>query len=182
MQQDARWQAVDAAYRGHAEDVYRVAFAILHEADAAADVTQETFARAYRAWDRYDPGRPLRPWLQAIAARLALDGLRRQRVRRLAAPILASRQRAHAEEADRGPGILAGHSVEEALARLRPRARAAVVLRHYYGYDYEEIAALLATTPGNVGALLSRAHADLRELLQEVVPVAATVGEQATRR
>lgn len=63
MQQDARWQAVDAAYRGHAEDVNRVAFAILHEVDAAAGVTQETFARAYRAWDRYDPGRLLRPWL-----------------------------------------------------------------------------------------------------------------------
>jgi DNA-directed RNA polymerase specialized sigma24 family protein len=39
------------------------------------------------------------------------------------------------------------------------------VLRHYYGYEYAEIAAFLGTKPGSVGSTLSRAHAQLRAAL-----------------
>ena len=60
--------------------------------------------------------------------------------------------------------------VEAELAQLRPQARAALVLRHFYGYDYARIADLLDTSPGNVGALLSRSHALLRERLAEFRP------------
>jgi RNA polymerase sigma-70 factor (ECF subfamily) len=49
-----------------------------------------------------------------------------------------------------------------AMDQLKPEARAALVLRHYYGYDYAEIARFLRTSPGNVGSILSRAHATLR--------------------
>ena len=52
-----------------------------------------------------------------------------------------------------------------ALGDLKPDARAALVLRHYYGYDYAEIAAVPADEPGNVGSILSRAHATLRARL-----------------
>ena len=48
---------------------------------------------------------------------------------------------------------------------LKPEARAALVLRHYYGYDYTEIARFLKTSPGNVGSILSRAHGTLRARL-----------------
>ena len=51
------------------------------------------------------------------------------------------------------------------LADLKPDVRAALVLRHYYGYDYAEIAGFLRTSPGNVGSILSRAHASLRTRL-----------------
>ena len=53
------------------------------------------------------------------------------------------------------------------LAGLKPDARAALVLRHYYGYDYAEIAAFLRTNAGNVGSILSRAHATLRDRLAD---------------
>jgi RNA polymerase sigma-70 factor (ECF subfamily) len=52
-----------------------------------------------------------------------------------------------------------------ALADLKPDARAALVLRHYYGYDYAEIGRFLRTSPGNVGSILSRAHGTLRTRL-----------------
>jgi RNA polymerase sigma-70 factor (ECF subfamily) len=55
--------------------------------------------------------------------------------------------------------------VEDALATLRPQARAALILRHYYGYDYAQIGAFLGTGSGTVGSTLSRAHALLRERL-----------------
>ena len=51
------------------------------------------------------------------------------------------------------------------MGQLKPETRAALVLRHYYGYEYAEIAAFLGTKPGSVGSTLSRAHAQLRDLL-----------------
>ena len=55
--------------------------------------------------------------------------------------------------------------VDAAIADLKPQARAALVLRHYYGYDYAEIGTFLGMGSGTVGSVLSRAHAVLRHRL-----------------
>ena len=57
-------------------------------------------------------------------------------------------------------------TAEGALALLPPRTRAVLVLRHYYGYDYASIAAIVGTSEGNVGSIISRAHAQLRVRLR----------------
>ena len=61
--------------------------------------------------------------------------------------------------------------VDEALGSLKPDVRAALVLRHYYGYDYAEIAGFLKTSPGNVGSILSRAHRTLRDASDHRIPL-----------
>src|SRR6478672_10906595 len=85
---EIRWHAVERAYRDHADDVYRVALAILRDPEAAVDVTHDTFARAFDRWHQYDENRPLRAWLHGIVSHAALDALRRRRVRALALPAL----------------------------------------------------------------------------------------------
>src|SRR5574338_1172312 len=85
---ELRDRAIDKAYREHAPDVYRVAFGILRDADEALDATQDVFARAWERWEQYDRQRPLRGWLHGIVVHLALDQLRRRRVRQLALPLL----------------------------------------------------------------------------------------------
>src|SRR3954470_12300206 len=84
-----RDRAVDQAYRDHAPEVYRVAFGILRDPDEALDATHDAFARAWERWEQYDSQRPIRAWLHGIVAHVALDQLRRRRVRRLALPGLA---------------------------------------------------------------------------------------------
>jgi RNA polymerase sigma-70 factor (ECF subfamily) len=166
MDRDLRRQAVDRAYRDHAEDVYRVAYAILRDPDGAVDATHDTFARAFERWEQYDANRPLAAWLHGIVTHAALDAIRRRRVRQLAVPALGRIGDDNSASADRGDPavqVIRRRIVDEGLARLKPDARAAVVLRHYYGYDYAEIAGFLRTSPGNVGSILSRAHAALRE-------------------
>jgi RNA polymerase sigma-70 factor, ECF subfamily len=165
--QDRRRDAIDAAYRDHADDVYRVAFAILRDTEAAVDATHDTFARAFERWDQYDSNRSLRAWLHGIVSHAALDTLRRRRVRRLAAPTVAQvgRVSTGAWGSDPSIGVADRDLVEAALADLKPDVRAALVLRHYYGYDYAEIAGFLRTTSGNVGSILSRAHTTLRTRL-----------------
>jgi RNA polymerase sigma-70 factor (ECF subfamily) len=183
--QDARRDAVDRAYRDHADDVYRVAFAILRDTEAAVDATHDTFARAFERWDQYDSNRSLRAWLHGIVSHAALDALRRRRVRRLAAP--AVRLVGHvtgtgAWGSDPAVGVADRALVDAALADLKPDVRAALVLRHYYGYDYAEIAGFLRTSPGNVGSILSRAHTGLRSrLTAELATVDPARSERAVR-
>ncbi len=172
---DPRRAAVERAYRAHADDVYRVAYAILRDPDAAADTTHDTFARAYERWDQYDANRPLRPWLHAIVGRLALDALRRRRVRERTIPFLRHvAEIAEIAPMDPGAGPEAAmarrETVDTGLGMLNPTARAALVLRHYYGYDYAEIGTFLGTSAGNVGSILSRAHAELRRRLSDDPP------------
>jgi RNA polymerase sigma-70 factor (ECF subfamily) len=170
IDQELRRQAIDQAYRDHADDVYRVAFAILRDREAAVDATHDTFARAFERWHQYDDHRSLRAWLHGIVSHAALDDLRRRRVRRLAAPAIAGlRETSPAGLSGSDPaGAIATRAMLEAgMAGLKPDARAALVLRHYYGYDYAEIAGFLRTSSGNVGSILSRAHATLRDCLAD---------------
>ncbi len=164
---EERSAAVERAYRDHAPDLYRLALGILRDQDAATDATQVAFARAYERWDQYDKARPILPWLHGIVAHEALDSLRRRRVRWIATIAVAERESVgpRAADLDVATQVAERAALDAALAQLKPIARAAILLRHLYGYDYAEIGQLLGTSQGNVGALLSRAHATLRELL-----------------
>ena len=169
MDDETRSAAVERAYVTYRDDVYRVAFAILLDKDDAIEATQDAFARAFEAWERYDPGRPLRPWLHAITTRIALDHVRRRRVRRLALPGLSDQARIPGayDGGDPASNAAPRQAIEEALAALHPIPRAAVLLSHRYGYDYGEIAQMLGISTSNVGAVLTRARAALRLCLAD---------------
>ena len=64
----AAWEPLVLA---HQEAVFRFAYLLLGDPDDAEDVAQETFLRAWRYLARFDPARPLRPWLLSIASNLA---------------------------------------------------------------------------------------------------------------
>ena len=163
--ESARDRGADQAYRDHANDVYRVAYGILRDPDEALDATHDTFARAWERWEQYDSQRPLRGWLHGIVVHLALDQLRRRRVRRLALPQLGRSPVgaiATSIAADPADDVARRELVDRALDGLRPQVRATLVLRHYYGYDYAQIGSMLGMTSGTVGSTLSRAHAAIR--------------------
>src|SRR6478736_3094464 len=125
----ARDRAVDLAYRDHAPEVYRVAYAILRDADEAIDATHEAFARACERWEQYDDRRPLRAWLHGIVVHEALDQLRRRRVRRIAANAIGSLtgERQPMATIDLAREIASRGEVEQALGQLKPETRAVLV-------------------------------------------------------
>src|SRR5437763_9494164 len=129
MDATLRDRAVDQAYRDHAPEVCRVAYGVLRDPDDAMDATHDTFARAWERWEQYDSQRPLRAWLHGIVVHIALDQLRRRRVRRLALPTLghaAVGQIGTGAGADPAADVVRRHLVADALATLRPAARAAL--------------------------------------------------------
>lgn len=166
MDAELRDRACDRAYRDHAPDVYRVAYGILRDPDDALDATHDAFARAWERWEQYDEQRPLRPWLHGIVVHVALDRLRRRRVRQLVSSReVSSSVTEIGSSIDLASDVVRRRVVEQAMAELRPESRAALVLRHYYGYEYAQIGEYLGMASGTVGATLSRAHAALRKRL-----------------
>src|SRR5690348_7332659 len=96
-----------------------------HRPDRVEDVVQEVLLTVHRMRHTYDPARPFRPWLAAIARRRSIDALRRRyRSARfeLSVPAFDS---AYAEIADpRMSGLDAAHAAADALGRavtLLPR-------------------------------------------------------------
>jgi RNA polymerase sigma factor (sigma-70 family) len=147
------------AYTRHADDVYRLARVILRDPDDAGEVVQSTFEQAYRNRARYDPARPLKPWLLGIASHEALHLARRRRLR-VWVPLLGSETAADAARDD--------SSVWQAVNALPAGHRACVGLYYLYGFSLEEIGGLLRIPAGTAGSRLHTARKRLRELLGDI--------------
>ena len=103
-------------------------------ATEAEDAFQETFLRALRGYGKLEHGRELRAWAYTIAARVAVDTLRRRRPADGAAESATTDARpAYAE-------------LEHLADDLPPTERAAVVLRYGYDLSYEDIGAALGSS------------------------------------
>ena len=130
------------------------------------DAAQDTFLQVFRRLGSWKPGGPakLSTWILTIAARRAIDELRRQRPT-LLADLDAPGDARGDDRAIRRELIAA---IERALHDLSPELRAAFLLREYHGLDYAEIASALGIDLGTVKSRLSRARAALRERLADL--------------
>ena len=136
----------------------------------AEDVTQEAFVRAYRALQSYSHTRilelRLRPWLFAITLNLCRNHAR-ARDRRPEQVALGATDRATAEGTDREAlDSIAIDEWRQRLAKLTPRQRDAVVLRHVVGLSYAEIGEVLGCPAGTAKSDVHRGIARLRTLLE----------------
>lgn len=143
--------------------------------EEARDLVQETFVRVWNNLASYDPQYRFSTWLFRIARNLAIDQLRRRR------PVVPLEQGVNDEgetlELDpadirRGPlGNLENRELGRAMAReidrLPPAYRELILLRHFVGLAYNEIAELKGMPLGTVKNKLFRAHTVLRETLGE---------------
>lgn len=141
----------------HYSALVRRLTAVLRDPDAALDLAQETYLRAYRAWNRFD-GTDGRAWLYTIGLRLAFN----ERKRRLRWSQLF-RSSAMRPAIAQPPDL----DLHEALGELRPEHRAALLLNAVDGYTQAEIAAMLGVPAGTVASWLSRAKQQLRRALTD---------------
>ncbi len=133
----------------------------------AEDLVQETFLRAYRGFDRYEPGTNIRAWLFTILHRVRTDAFRR-----------AGRSPQTVEMVDDGPAVPApqealasgAEDIERALAALPEVFRVAVVLRDVEDLSYDEIAGVLDIPIGTVMSRIHRGRALLRTALSKRTP------------
>lgn len=153
-----------SAYAAHGGELYRFARRALEDEHAAQDAVQETFLRAWRAGDRYDPElSSLRVWLFAIARNVVIDQSRSRAARpwlgELAAP--EAFLTAPSDGPDPVELLLRRWTVEEAVGRLGDDHRTAIVETYLRGRPYSEVAAELGIP---VATLRSRVFYALKAL------------------
>jgi RNA polymerase sigma-70 factor (ECF subfamily) len=152
--------------RQHGRFLYTVAYRLTGNDDDAQDLVQEVLLRVRKGLSTYQPGN-LEGWLSRITTNAFLDEVRRRRRRpaevlpeepeRVAPPTLGADLTLESQ-------VLPAE-VQEALRRLPPEYRAAVVLCDVVGLSYEEIGATLDIPVGTVRSRIHRGRAQLREAL-----------------
>lgn len=161
------------------DQVYRVARHLVGSREAAEDLVQETYVRAFRSWQQYTPGTNLRAWLLRILTNLNIDrGRRQQRT-----PQTASLDEKgdyylydKLEEREGGPldeerviERLSQDSIVNALAHVPHDFRDVLVLVDIGEFSYADTAQILDIPIGTVMSRLHRGRRILKgELAEEV--------------
>jgi RNA polymerase sigma-70 factor (ECF subfamily) len=148
---------------------------LVGDVELARELSQEAFVRAWSALERFDPRYRFSTWLFRIAHNLGIDHLRRRRLHTM--PLYRTDSDGDEVEvviADVAKDPL-GHLENRALASelrevidgLRPEYRELVLLRHFAGLSYQEIADFMEMPLGTVKNKLFRAHSVLRTALAD---------------
>jgi RNA polymerase sigma-70 factor (ECF subfamily) len=163
----------------YSQAIYGLALRLSNDAEEAADITQDTFIRAFRSIGTFRGDSSLKTWLFRIAINESRNRFRWWKRRRrdktesleerlgdseirLGDTLIdqAPTPESDAERAERESALLA------ALASLKPAFREAVILADIHGLTYEECAAALATNIGTVKSRIARGREQLRKRLK----------------
>jgi RNA polymerase sigma-70 factor (ECF subfamily) len=172
LAQQGEANALDELARSCRQQAYVFALQLIGHPDDALDVAQDAMVRFFRSLGRFDPSRPVRPWLLRIVRNLVRDRARRLRIRRTESLEPANDQALRFDPRDDAPDpeALATRREQQALVwkclqELHTRYREVLVLRDYQDLSYADIATTLKIPRGTVMSRLHRA----RRLLQEEV-------------
>ncbi len=159
----SRERDVREAYAAHAGELYGFAVRSLGDSGLAEEAVQETFLRAWRAGERFDPQiGSLRTWLFAILRNVVID-LGRARASR---PKLADGGVEPAVEPL--DDALLAWQVEEAMRRIGEQHRRVLVETYYRGRPYSEVAEELGVPEGTVKSRVYYGLRALRVALEEI--------------
>jgi RNA polymerase sigma-70 factor (ECF subfamily) len=161
-------EAYATVYMRYFDRIYSYLRLALRDAYEAEDATQQVFMRAMESLPAYEPTRPFRAWLFAIARNTAIDELRRRG--RLVAedPEQLDQRREHRKPAETevwGLSWVSDRDLLHLVDRLPLVQRQVLFFRYALDLPASEVAAILDTTPENVRQLHSRGLRFLRDRL-----------------
>lgn len=155
--------------------VFSLIFRMVRDRTLSEDLAQEAFIRAFNAIGSYNEKYKFSSWIFKIANNHTIDHLRKRKLDTIS--IDGSPHASSSQEEERTRLVVTatdetpeeyvqnrelGGQIEEAIARLRPEYRTAVLLRHVEGYPYDEIAEIMDLPLGTVKTYLHRARAELK--------------------
>ncbi len=172
-------RAFEALLARHEKRIFNLIYRSVGSYEDAADLTQETFIKAYKAFPRFRGQSQPYTWLCHIALNTCRDWFRkRKRQARYQAFSLDSREEGEEMlqalatlEADRDPVVVFERGemaarVHEALQRLPEGHRTVIILRDLQQLSYEEIAQATGLSLGTVKSRIHQGRLRLRRLLQ----------------
>lgn len=159
--------ACEAIYRQFEKPVYTLALRLCGQRAEALDVLQDSFIHAFERLGQFRGDGPFWPWLKQVTVSQALMRLRREKRFRL-----WQREAAGEEPAEAGPDGM-DRDLARALAELPATSRAVVWLYDVEGYTHGEIARMMGRSLSFSKSQLARAHARLRERLEQTEEAAS---------
>ncbi len=152
-------------------------FAILHryerDAHKVEDLAQETFLKAWRALGQFDGRAPFEHWLSRIAARVALDHLRKEKRRQneIGLPELGDDALDWLRSDDEKSELearSAAELLELAMRELSPADRMVITMQELEGRSVKEIAVAMGASGVAVRVRAMRARSKLRQALEKI--------------
>ncbi|MGI8669292.1 MAG: sigma-70 family RNA polymerase sigma factor [Aridibacter sp.] len=173
-------QAFDTFVQRYTSDIYGLLYRITEDAEEAADLTQETFIKAFKAIKKFRGDAELKTWLFRIAVNQSKNRFRwwkrrkREKTVSLDAPIGNSEtplsETIQTNFANPEENTLQNERqkfLKKALQELPDIFREAVVLCDIEGLSYEEISNVLEINPGTVKSRIARGREELRKKLND---------------
>lgn len=177
--------AREALGRRVSRSAYLFAFQLTGDREASRDIAQDGALRFFRHLDRFDPARPIDPWLYQIVRNRVRDLARRERIRRHESldawlehrrPVPAAAALDPAGEAERAD---LRRRIWQSVAHLSDAHREIFLLRDFHDLSYGEIAEVLSIPLGTVMSRLHAARMNLRALLgDDERQICREVGDQ----
>jgi RNA polymerase sigma-70 factor (ECF subfamily) len=161
---DEAYRFVEDLFAKHQQEIYAYLLRMLRDPDLAADLTQDAFVKAYRAYDSLQKPENARAWLYQIAHRVALDDIRRKKIVRFVPIVGEGRATTPSAEHLVMDARLSG-DLQRALEKIPERQRAALLLAELHDLTGLELAAALGVSHVAARALLTRARESLRQAL-----------------
>jgi RNA polymerase sigma-70 factor, ECF subfamily len=166
--------------KAHHRRVYGLCFRFTGSASDAEDLTQEVFLKVYGNLAAFDLARgTFQTWLTTMTRNLLVDHFRRSRAQRVTdsmdagwdgdgdeIPLLQRLADKSPTQHDRAVHREIEKMVQDALTKISPELREAVILRDLQDMDYKEIAKVLRIPEGTVKSRISRGRAELARLLE----------------
>jgi RNA polymerase sigma-70 factor (ECF subfamily) len=165
--EDARDRTfIEELFALHHAEIFAYVFRMVRDADIAADFTQDTFIKAYKAQDSLEDRAKARAWLYQIAHRVVLDEMRRRRIVRFL-PWTGESHGAAPSAEHLAMEMRLSAPLARALARIPERQRAALLLAEVNDLTGMELAETLGVSHVAARALLTRARESLRQALAD---------------
>jgi RNA polymerase sigma-70 factor (ECF subfamily) len=150
----------------HLDVTFRFAYRLSRDAAVAQDLTQETFLRAWRGFERFDRLLPARPWLFGILYHV----WQHERRRRARIPVLIDSAILRDEALAWDPPVPQGFTDDDvvaALDRLPEAIRDTVLLADVEELSYRSVSEVISVPMGTVMSRLSRGRGLLRQALAD---------------
>ena len=175
----AAWENLVRRYN---RKIYNICYRFTGSADEAEDLTQEVFIKVYRNLDNFDASRgSFMTWMATMTRNLLVDHFRKTRQERATDSLdaatgeeedsltLASQLQATGPSPDSlVQSRQTQQMVQQALQKLSPELREAVILRDLQDMDYREIAQALRVPEGTVKSRINRGRTELARVLSRM--------------